>query len=173
MVGNLKPAAAQRILLVIFLMTFVVPLLSLVMLWLGKYIPNISLPDRKDRRLPFAMVTFFYLLITYMAYAPLKSFPVIIGVLATTTLCLLITTIITFYWKISAHSVGISGLVGFMMGLGFKYADNSLLIPILGLIMAAALVMSARLFLNQHTPSQVFGGAVVGFFPCLLAMMWS
>jgi len=62
--------------------------------------------------------------------------------------------VITFYWKISAHMIGISGLSTFMaIAFGGWGTLALLMIP---------LVAWARLHLGSHSYSQVLGGVILG-----------
>lgn len=75
----------------------------------------------------------------------------------------LLVSLITLSWKISVHSVAVSSLVGFLLAALLVRAEYDLLYPLIGCILAAGAVMSARLYLNVHTPSQVGWGCLAGF----------
>ena len=81
---------------------------------------------------------------------------------------------VSFKTKISAHATGITGVLGFLFATAFFQKDTSLLLPIeITLILAGAL-LSARLYLNAHTPMQVILGSLCGFlvsFTCTLLML--
>jgi len=75
--------------------------------------------------------------------------------------------IITFFWKISLHMAGISGVIGGLLILSIKFGlgiSPFLLIA----IVAAGFVASARLYLNAHNPSQIFVGFAIGFIPMII-----
>jgi membrane-associated phospholipid phosphatase len=93
----------------------------------------------------------------------LNGYYTMIIVLASISLSLALVTLISVFWKISAHSVGISGIAGFLFGFYYKYADQQLFYPILAIILIAGLLMSARLALNAHNPMQIFVGALLGW----------
>ncbi len=78
------------------------------------------------------------------------------------TLLVAISTLITFFYKISIHSLSMWGAVGIVLPLN-KIVEGSLLWPTAAIIAIAGLVMSSRLFLNAHTPREILLGAVVGF----------
>ncbi|MGD8456563.1 MAG: hypothetical protein PVF83_09275 [Anaerolineales bacterium] len=62
--------------------------------------------------------------------------------------------LITLYWKISAHMIGIAGLSTFMTAaLGGWWSLALLMIP---------LVAWARVRLDSHSYAQVFGGMILG-----------
>lgn len=73
-----------------------------------------------------------------------------------------LTLIINLFWKVSAHAIGIAGVVGAVIGLSLRIHYN--LSPlIIMLISLFGLVGFARLKLLAHTPSQVYVGFLVGF----------
>lgn len=70
-------------------------------------------------------------------------------------------SIITLRWKMSMHMTGMGALCGFLMILGFKYFGD--VKPILMLmILLSGLLASCRLYLEKHTPLQVYVGFIFG-----------
>ncbi len=67
--------------------------------------------------------------------------------------------------------MAISGGLGIMLPLNQVTEQDNLLLPTVGLILIAGLVMSARLFLNAHTPREVMVGSVVGVSVGLIGMI--
>ena len=79
-----------------------------------------------------------------------------------TLMAIYVALIITFFWKISMHMIGIGGLAGAMMALSFRFGlDLWLLFSVI--ILASGLLGVARLQLKAHSPSQVYVGFVLGF----------
>jgi membrane-associated phospholipid phosphatase len=74
-----------------------------------------------------------------------------------------VATLFTLFYKVSIHTLGVTGILGILLPLNKVAENNSLFIPTLVLIVIAGLVMSARLQLNSHTPREVLIGAVTGF----------
>jgi len=72
-------------------------------------------------------------------------------------------TMITFFYKLSIHSLAIWGAVGILLPMNKISEVNGLLVPTAFVIVIAGLVMSARLALNSHTPREVLVGSVSGF----------
>ena len=66
-------------------------------------------------------------------------------------------------FKISAHSAGAWGVVGFITAINFKYPDSQLFFPIIMSIVLAGAINSARLYLNEHDLNEVGWGSVLGF----------
>jgi hypothetical protein len=76
--------------------------------------------------------------------------------------CIVFTLIINIKWKVSAHTIGIGGLIGTLLILISKFhlhLENFLLIAIL----IAGCIGYARLRLEAHTPLQIYIGLILGF----------
>jgi membrane-associated phospholipid phosphatase len=79
---------------------------------------------------------------------------------------LFITLVISSFWRISFHTIGIGGILGLLFYLQvfqeLTYSSLAFtLIPIT--VITAGVIGSARLYLNAHTPSQIYVGYIVGF----------
>jgi hypothetical protein len=133
---------------------------------------ELEMEDKKDRFVPFLSTTVFYTVITYMFFKQLHASYAMVLLLGTITFSIALITLISLFWKISAHSVGICGVAGFLFGFYYKFAEQQLFYPILGVILIAGLLMSARLALNAHSPAQVFIGALLGFFISYVAILF-
>ncbi len=148
-----------------FIITFVLPVLMMSILKILGSIKSFTLESRQERVFPFFMILTMYGLFTYMLTYQNRiglednifKFLLIMDCLV------LIGTLITLFYKVSIHAIGIMGLVGILMPLN-KESDNTLLLWItIGVVVLSGIIMSARLQLNAHTPRQVLVGAVSGF----------
>jgi len=154
----------------VFCMTVVFPFISVLILLRGKVISSIEMTKREERVLPFTMSLFYY----GLTYFLLQKFPydppilsMMLGAMVSLAICLLITT----KWKISAHMVGLAGLVATLSAL--MVLDGT--IPLVALVLAIlflGVVASARLALNSHTQLQVYTGILVGFVPVFVCVLW-
>ena len=154
---------------IIFIFTFLIPLVSIFTLGIVS-IQNYNFEDRQKRVVPFTFVSIFYLLITIFFFVKVDVESAVSIILGAITLSVILSTGITFFWKISMHSVGSCGVVGILLGLSYNFPEGNLLIPIILAIMCAGLVISARLRLNSHTPKETLGGGLLGFTTCFLSV---
>lgn len=172
----LYPISQERqlaLIVMISVMTFILPALGISMLRTVGAISSFTMLDRRERIRPFFLITIVYLFFTYfLAYKigaglddNLFRFLLIIDFLV------IAATAITFYYKISIHSIGVMGMLGIIIPLNRMAESNSLLIPTIALIAIAGLVMSARLQLNSHTVREVWVGAATGFLVGFLGMI--
>ena len=69
-------------------------------------------------------------------------------------------TVITFFYKVSVHSLALWGMVGILFPL-VKFSP-ALLWPTAIIIALAGLVISSRLILDAHTPRETLVGSIAG-----------
>jgi membrane-associated phospholipid phosphatase len=75
----------------------------------------------------------------------------------------LVSTVLTFFYKVSVHSVGIWGLIGILLPLNTISDTGALFYPTIAAILLAGVIMSSRLQLNVHRLSEVLSGSLIGF----------
>jgi hypothetical protein len=148
---------------VIFVITFALPAFMMSILKSFGSIKSFALETRQERIFPFIMILVLYALFTYMLTYRISIYDNVFKFLVIIDCLVLISTLLTLFYKVSIHAIGIMGLAGILIPLN-KESDNTLLFWItIGVVVLAGIVMSARLQLNSHTPRQVFVGAVSGF----------
>lgn len=165
-VTGLSLVEKSFVLLMIFLTTFIIPIFSLIAMRLTNNISSFHMESKEDRLFPFTMVTGFYIFSTYLFHTKFKLEPIFVQTLATISICLVVMTGVTFFWKISAHMTGISGFLAIISVTILKFSDYGLLYYFLGIILLTGVIASSRLYLNAHTPLEVLGGFLLGFTVC-------
>lgn len=150
----------------IFLSTFFLPFLMLVLYvmisdrnWTMK---SFLMEESKERVFPFFIIGAFYSILVYFIRQAPQLNDLILIIMLCVTFSVLIVALISNFWKISAHAVGISGMIGILAAVNNKAPDATLFYPLIVLIFIAGCLMSARLYLNTHTPIQVLVGAILG-----------
>ncbi|MCP4520550.1 MAG: hypothetical protein GY827_02445 [Cytophagales bacterium] len=158
---------------IIIIATFIIPTWLVLFLRYTKVISSIYLQDRKERTLPFLGAVTIYILTTILIYRiPTDSYNTIPQLMLLMTFSLCLTAFITLFWKISAHMVGFSGIVGVLMRIAFHSYSTHLMLILFVAILLAGILMSARLYLNAHTPKQVYIGFLIGFSISFTANFW-
>ena len=164
------------LLMLIAISTFFVPAFLIYFLYRTGYIRSLHMNELQDRRLPYFMTALLYTTATLLFAFRLPQLsdmaPEIGIVLGSITVSVTLVGLISLFWKISAHSVGISGMVGALLGVAIKSGELTLLYPLLALIVLAGLLASARLHLNAHTPSQIAAGMGLGLVVSLATVIW-
>ena len=165
--ASLEPISAEmqgKFLLFIFLVTCLLPILNVSIFKTFGTITSFSMPERKERLLPFAFIAVIYIAVTYLFHVHARmnlhdnflKFMVIIDMLV------VVATIATFFFKVSVHSVTIWGLIGILVPLNKITEVHTIFYPTLGVIALAGFIMAARLESGAHNPREVMLGAVLG-----------
>jgi hypothetical protein len=162
----------MMVLLMLFFITFVIPLLGFSMFKLSGQVTSWTLDKREERLLPFSFVGIFYGLNTYLFVTKIQINDTITLMLFSSTVLILLLTFITYWYKISIHAAGISGVVGYFIVFGLDYPDTMAVPLLYGIMVLAGLIMSARLQLNAHTPNEIFAGCLTGVSVCFNILYW-
>jgi membrane-associated phospholipid phosphatase len=73
----------------------------------------------------------------------------------------LLTAIINLKYKISAHTVGIGGLIGSLMMISLVLKYNA--VPEIAILfLIAGIIATCRLYLDAHSPKQIYAGFALG-----------
>ncbi|TDO01231.1 phosphatase PAP2 family protein [Sunxiuqinia elliptica] len=156
----MNPTAKKVLFLIVFLSTFLLPLLSLGLLSFNKRFDS-SMEKSTDRVIPLLFTAVYYYL-GYFYLGKIQIYPIYRIFLLSTILIIILLLLISMKWKISNHMAGIGGLIGAVLALSFRLGINSSVL--LGaLIIVAGLVGSSRLLLQKHNPLQIYAGFFAGF----------
>lgn len=154
----------------VFFLTCVIPASSIFFLRKAGLIKDYDLKNRNDRFIPFVAAFCSYcLLIYYFVSAGLYAW--FIGILVAPIVLIVIAAITTKFWKISAHMMGIGGLIGCTLSVCYNVKGlNPFILFIILFILAGCLGVS-RLMLQRHTPGQVYTGFLVGLIVSYLCVL--
>ena len=148
---------------VVFLITGVVPVLSFILLKYLKIIDDIHLNGRKERLLPYVIMIVCYVstaIYLFMINAPEWMWMFMFGGGCAT----LVSLIINFKWKISAHMAGIGGLIGLLCRINAGGDGAFDLLPVIcATIFVAGILGTSRVAMERHTVMQVLAGTLNGF----------
>jgi hypothetical protein len=158
---TIQPETKNILLITIFINTFVIPFLLILILRKIQVISSIEIQDQKQRRLPFLLTLGIYFACYWLLSR--NNLPMLIQYfMLSACLLLLLTYVVNLFWKISAHMVGIGGLCGSIMALGIRFESDIQVIFMVAII-CAGLTAFARLTLDAHRPKQVYVGFLLGF----------
>lgn len=140
--------------------TCIIPIINLLLLKRMRFIKSLQLNDASERTFPYILTTIFYFGMSFLIWdfgisIVYRSLPLAAGI------CILLTTLINRYWKISAHLVGIGGHVGSIVFISFLLKHNFLYLLTFSFLIAGILGYS-RIKLNAHNPAQVYAGFFLG-----------
>lgn len=156
--SNLK----LTLLSLIFVMTYLVPLLILILFKKLKLIESFNAHTIKERKLPVAMmIVLFYLLGNTIAnIGAMRDISLLFY--ATSGALMLLYVFFVFKIKTSIHLLSLGISTAFFLIIDINNSSNFPLVIILN-ILIAGIVANARLYLKAHKPSEVYIGFFMGF----------
>lgn len=161
----LRMETFSAILMLVFMVTFILPVVNIAIFRIFGSISSFSMQERRERQLPFVFISLLYILMTYLFQ---RSFGLAVTdnffrLLLVMDLLVIAATVITFFYKVSVHSIGVWGVLGVLVHLNHAAADGILFYPVIVVIVIAGIVMTARLHLQVHSLAEVMTGAAIGF----------
>ncbi len=127
------------------------------------------MPNNRERLVPivFTLIPYFFSFY-FLRKLPIPGVVPMYMLAASVTIVL--TLIVTIWWKISIHMVGIGGLAGLIFSFSLLFQAEVLVFLVLT-IFVAGLVGWARLTLKAHNPPQVYTGFVLGWATMMGVLM--
>lgn len=149
------------ILFVVFVSTYIIPIILLALLKKVKLINDYHLRSINERKFP----VLFFIMLSFLIGRALIAIH-LVDLLAFSFFGVafaLSFTYLLFNLKIktSLHTLGIGGIIGFVMVMSYEYQLNFNAF-LAGLFVVAGLIGISRLALNAHRPKEVYIGFVLG-----------
>lgn len=164
--------AQWLVVLVVWLTTFVIPALSIVMLKFTGNIKSLKLENRRDRLVPFLYIGLLYGFTAYYFNQQMMVSNLSEAIFILMAAMIFAAAIITYVWKISIHGLGMGGASGFLLVLAVLYPEGPIHYLFILSIIFSGLVLMARLRLNAHTPAQIYSGFLLGLFISFMMVFW-
>ena len=154
---------------ILILSTIVLPLISVFWLIQKGKVSSLEMSNHKERTLPlFKTVIWmsfgYYLLQNLLFYTPIIKAE-LLGVI----IIIILAAIISKYWKISLHLLGIGGIVGMFIALQIIHGDFLFLLILF--ILLSGLLGVARIKQKAHNYAQVYSGFLIGMSVELITLL--
>lgn len=165
----LSPAIQVYVLLQVLVMATLLPMGAvLLFVRLGK-LTSVMAEERTERNLPY-LVQALCLASLIFSFRNNGLPALLIEMIIGSLVAVLAAWFINRRWKISAHAVGMGGLVGYIWAM---HAQTEVLVfwPLALAVVFSGAVASARLQLQAHQPAQVYVGFLVGFVSLGLVLL--
>jgi hypothetical protein len=164
------PYVAKKLLILLFISgTLIFPLLMIPFFYLRGIITDLNMSNHKERIAPLT-VTFIFYLLTFILFLRIPVYRFMHSFMFGSVMVVFVTLVISYYWKISIHTIGLGGLTSFFLLISIFQHIN--LLPYLTLaILASGIAGSSRLYLQAHTIWQIVMGYILGGFVMSLCLI--
>lgn len=149
------------VLAIVIIGTYLIPILFLILLKQSKIIQSFHLSSIEERKFPMLFLTFLGILIGRMLFKIAIVNDLAIYIVAGSFALLLVYGFLWLKIKVSIHTLGIGGLLGFVINLSWFYQQNFIwLIALLFLLFG--IIAKARIKLKAHSFIEVILGLLIG-----------
>jgi hypothetical protein len=148
-------------LVIIAYITITFPLLVVFLLWRLKFIQSMHMHETRERYGPLIASMLFYFWTFWLFHkqfqAPLLIQSFLLGVFLTTVMLFMAT----IFFKISLHA-GAWGTVFMFSILCAIHQASYAVFTIIVVVLISGMVGTARLYLKEHTPGQLYSAYILG-----------
>jgi hypothetical protein len=168
--------------IMVFATTFVIPGVGVAIMKPLGLIKSLQMEDKQDRTGPYIITGVFYLWLFKNLLSGGRSPEFLAQFVLGATIGLFLSFFINIFTKISAHAVGMGGLLAGLFIIGkewgssvanLSFMNGTLLISLNAvfgiLLIFAGLIGVARLALNAHTPADLYRGYAIGMLAQVIA----
>lgn len=181
-VRSLSDKRAVILFLSVFSTSFLLPAFGVALMKPLGFVKSFQMRDKMERTGPYILSSVFYLWLYKNLSSADQAPPLFNAFVLGATIGLFLAFFINIFTKISAHAVGMGGLVAMMLltnkawgaafvslSLGSGTLQLSLNAVIALLVVLAGWVGMARLALGAHTPADLYRGYAAGMVAVFLA----
>ena len=162
--------AKWKIVVLVLITSAPFPVIILYGMYRLKLVKSLTLENKEERLYPYIATSIFFFLSCYMVWQ-INISPVYYYCLLGASILAVLTLMINIFWKISAHTVSMGGVLGILVGL-----QSVLLIDITWLIVITILISGivgfARLRTGSHSQAQIYTGYFIGFLGTFLLILY-
>jgi hypothetical protein len=150
--------------------TIILPLLSIFFLMRKGRVGSLEISNHKERSLPLFITALwmslgFFMLNNILFYAPILKAEIIGAILI-----ILFAAIISKFWKISLHLLGIGGVVGVFIAL--QFIEGGVMYLLLFFILLSGILGAARIAQKAHNHTQIYVGFLLGMSMELISLLF-
>lgn len=158
----------MQILLTVLINTLIFPALALLLVWRLGFVKSLTMPDNKDRLVPYLTTGVFYIW-GYVVFRK-SGMPQILNiVILGATITLFVVFLVNLFRKVSAHSAAMGAALIITVFACVLTSYNFNFLPIL-VVLLAGVISSSRVFLSAHDVFEVFSGFLIGMCSQVIAM---
>lgn len=151
----------RLIYIIVFSSTCLLPVSLLPLFLQFRVIKSFQMQTASERTWPLLTSGLFFLLGYYLLIR-LHIPALILNFFLASLIAVLIALVVSLYWKMSLHMLALGGVTAMLVAMALRFGID-LVAPLSFMLLASGVTGTARLFLNVHSPAQVYTGYLTGF----------
>lgn len=164
------PYEAKRVItIIVAINTLALPLLMIPLFYRLNVVKSLQMHSHRERTIPLAFTLIPYIFSFYF----LTRLPIVNEIpsfILGATITIALAFIVSFWWKISIHMIGLGGIAGMLFALSYRFSVDVIWHLAIVVILAGILAW-ARLTVNAHKPSQVYTGFIASWIIVALTII--
>lgn len=151
--------------IIVFIFTFIFPVVSILIMRGLDVISSFEMQDAKERIFPIIAIGSFYIWMYFFfkpTYRQTMASTLVSNMLLGAIIAIFFSFIINLFKKISLHAMGMGSLVAIAFSL-ISISAYDIRFLLMGIIVLAGMVGTARLILKAHTQDEIWIGYLIGF----------
>jgi hypothetical protein len=181
-VHSFSEKRSMVLLISVFFTTALIPGIAIALMKLLGFVKTVQMEDRQDRTGPYIATGVFYLWLFKNIVSSAQVPPMYSQFILGATIGLFLAFIINIFAKISAHAVGVGGLVALVIVMAVRWPGFGASIPVgadyywlspnvvlATTVFIAGMTGTARLALKAHVPVDVYRGYAAGALAVLIS----
>ena len=160
----------SQIFLTVVINTFLFPSIAIILIWRLGFVKSLEMNDPKERLVPFITTGAFYIW-AYVVFRK-SGYPQVFDIIILgATITLFAIFMLNLFWKVSAHTGAMGCFIIITIALCMISSDNVNYLVIL-VVLLAGIIGSSRLWLDAHSPAEIFVGYFIGIMSQLIALQF-
>lgn len=164
----LPDEARKAIYIIVASSTIGLPMLIFPVYLFRNKFKALLMTQRQERYIPLLTMSIFYYF-SYHALRNLNAPHILNSFMLGVFISVSIATIVNIWWKISLHAIGLGGILS-LLTLILMYRQGHPEVIFFETLIISGIVLTARLYLRQHTLLQIVTGYLCGFITMSVTM---
>ena len=154
-------APPEEMYIFLFFFTILIPIMSLLYLVKKQVVSSVEMKNQKERSKPLFITSLSMLVGAFVVFLFYKNWWLVIQpTYLSCVIIVILSAIISKYWKISLHMLGVGGLFGALL---FLYLKHTLSVYFLAFVLFFAFLIGfVRLKEKAHDKTQLYIGFLIG-----------
>jgi hypothetical protein len=151
----------------VFILTYLIPIISIFLLLNVGLISSIHLSKIKDRKRPLIILIMMHMILLIKVLNPASFYELYYFFMGVVLALSIVYLLLFLNKKISLHLLAMGGLIGFFLVISVLHGQNYLFLIAL-FVFLSGVVATSRLLLNAHSNKELIVGFTIGLLSQLL-----
>ncbi len=150
------------LLIQVFVFSFIMPAAAASMLYVSGGMKSLISQTKQERTLPLLITAIIYSAASWVYVYVLSADKIISLTFLSITICVFLGVVGNRFFKISLHSIGIGGALGYFLAIQNHHPEPEFIYPFVVIVLMSGLAIWSRFALNAHSQREIYLGLFLG-----------